>query len=88
MCQHYYVDEQMQSCEVQGESRVRENFTHGLMRGRWKQGMVNLNGHEAGNGGYSQEERSHCASVLLYLLRFVTEIEENVCLKERIYIRF
>ena len=31
MYQHYYGDEQMQSYEVQGESRVRENFTHGLV---------------------------------------------------------
>ena len=31
MYQYYYVDEQMLSEEVQGESRVRENFTHGLV---------------------------------------------------------
>lgn len=31
MCRHYYVDEQMQSCEVQGESRVSEKLMHGLV---------------------------------------------------------
>jgi prepilin-type N-terminal cleavage/methylation domain-containing protein/prepilin-type processing-associated H-X9-DG protein len=31
MCLIYYVDEQMRTGEVQGESRVRENFMHGLV---------------------------------------------------------
>ena len=31
MCQYYYVDEQTQSCKVQGESRVSKKFTRGLV---------------------------------------------------------
>ncbi len=33
MCHHYFADVQMPPYKVQGESRVRENFTHGLVGG-------------------------------------------------------